>query len=184
VKLKTDLQKLYAELLGQIALAKKDVHCDICGHEKAKHKQISTEDSTDSYSRPLFVCEGGEACPCERFHQNEMYLHDLELRASVLQWVLDQEDTVLEIDDCIMPETEIANTHTVGVESIGGEILVGSINEPYKTILLESSNKLPIILPGPANDIVTVATYAVMPNGSVHRTVKTVPEKEYIRRER
>lgn len=193
MKLKTDLQKLYSDLLNEIVAAKKDTLCLHCGHEKKNHKEIPTTDGADAYSKPILVCDGADDCLCEKFQQNEIYLHDLELRAGVLQWVLDQEDTCLEVDDCIMPETVVhtledrnplhpEEAHVTKFET-PWQVSVFDLDEPYRTILLESSNKLPVILPSPTNDFVSIASYAVMPNGSVHRTVKTVPEKEYVRKE-
>jgi hypothetical protein len=212
MKLKTDLQKLYSDLLNEIVAAKKDTLCLHCAHEKKNHKEIPTTDGADAYSKPILVCDGADDCLCEKFQQNEIYLHDLELRAGVLQWVLDQEDTCLEVDDCIMPETVVhtledrnplhpEEAHVTWDDSLKlwarngpftwevykfetpWQVSVFDLDEPYRTILLESSNKLPVILPSPTNDFVSIASYAVMPNGSVHRTVKTVPEKEYVRKE-
>jgi len=187
MKLKTDLQKLYSDLLNEIVAAKKDTLCLHCGHEKKNHKEIPTTDCADAYSKPILACDGADDCPCEKFQQNEVYLHDLELRAGVLQWVLDQEDTCLEVDDCIMPETIIWEAWGAEWDKarVGErvQLTVDKLDEPYRTILLESSNKLPVILPSPTNDFVSIASYAVMPNGSVHRTVKVLPEKEYVRKE-
>lgn len=177
MKLKIDLEKMYIELTVLIESTKNFPVCVNCGHFKSEHKEISTDTAGDN-SKPLTVCNGTGDCFCGKFATNELALHDLELRVSVLKWVLDQEETVLEIDDCIMPETVISRSRLVHPKGFK-PVTVGALDEPYRTILLESTNKLPVILPEPTNDFVSVASYAVMPNGSVHRTVKTLPEKEY-----
>ncbi len=47
MKLKTDLQKLYSDLLNEIVAAKKDTLCLHCAHEKKNHKEIPTMDGAD-----------------------------------------------------------------------------------------------------------------------------------------
>lgn len=174
MKSQKNIQKLYEDTLASVETAK-DV-CTNCGSRLKEHHKNTVGDG---------FCVQGEYS--RRFTINTLAIAAiaaLEKQVSTLKWVLDQEETYVSIDDCIMPETIVAS-FTKKKSKEGKQIdfplefavNVDDLDPPYREILLASSNKLPITLPGVIPEVVQVVSFAIFPSGSVFRNYNEIDEE-------
>lgn len=172
MKSKSKINKAYSDTLSKLEEMKSKFICINCTHEKSEHK----------IKEGVVYCDHrdvDDVCQCPGFSRNDLFIHDLEAQANLLKWILDGEDASLQIDDCIMPETIIWEPSIDSVP-VGGQarITVDMVDEPYRTILLESSNKLPVLLPDPQVERVSMAVFIVYPSSNADRFVLNFSENE------
>ena len=103
----------------------------------------------------------------------------LKTKAELLKWVLDMEDTVLDMDPDISPETVVLDfgvSKFLDIPPI--KIKIKNLNEPYRTMLLTAKG-FPIVLPPPIPFAMTWHSFIVFPGGSIYRHSFTVDEQVF-----